>query len=154
MIALEVDGHVELEVEHPSLTPGQPVDLELSYADELARVKVMGETVLRWEDPYAPSTLDSGRGSVQLHSEAGRTTFEQVQIDRDVYYVPPSYSIGTYDVTQGDVTLPNDCFFVMGDNSPNSEDSRKWGFVDRDHLVGKAFLVFWPIVPFEVELIR
>jgi signal peptidase I len=47
-----------------------------------------------------------------------------------------------------------DHFFVMGDNSPNSEDGRKWGFVRRGHLIGKAFMVFWPVVPWEVKLIR
>jgi len=33
----------------------------------------------------------------------------------------------------------------MGDNSPNSFDSRNWGVVKRRNLIGEAFFVFWPI---------
>ena len=34
---------------------------------------------------------------------------------------------------------------MLGDNSPNSQDSRAWGFVPRENVIGKAFLVFWPV---------
>ena len=33
----------------------------------------------------------------------------------------------------------------MGDNSINSKDSRVWKFVVEEDIVGKAFLVFWPL---------
>src|SRR6185369_10940621 len=38
---------------------------------------------------------------------------------------------------------PEDKYFVMGDNRNNSEDSRYWGFVPRDLVIGRAMFVYW-----------
>jgi signal peptidase I len=40
--------------------------------------------------------------------------------------------------------VPTDCYWAMGDNSPNSKDSRYWGGVPRQNLVGRGYFVFWP----------
>jgi len=42
------------------------------------------------------------------------------------------------------ITVPPDDYFVMGDNRPNSDDSRFWGPVPRDWIIGKAVLTYWP----------
>jgi signal peptidase I len=45
--------------------------------------------------------------------------------------------------TYGPKVVPPDSLFVMGDNRDNSQDSRYWGFVPLDDVLGKAFIMYW-----------
>jgi signal peptidase I len=42
------------------------------------------------------------------------------------------------------ITIPPDHYFMMGDNRGHSDDSRFWGPVPRDWIVGKAVITYWP----------
>jgi signal peptidase I len=46
-------------------------------------------------------------------------------------------------VKDGELVVPPENYFAMGDNRDNSLDSRYWGFVPRDNIVGKPVLIFW-----------
>jgi signal peptidase I len=46
-------------------------------------------------------------------------------------------------VVNGEVVVPPNSFFALGDNRDNSEDSRYWGFVPRENIVGKPVLIYW-----------
>jgi signal peptidase I len=42
------------------------------------------------------------------------------------------------------IEVPKDSYFAMGDNSPNSYDSRGWGFVPKGEVIGKAVFILYP----------
>ena len=62
------------------------------------------------------------------------------------------YNRGPYGQEGQKITVPKDCFFVLGDNSHSSQDSRYWGFVPYKNLLGKAILIYWP--PHRIRIIK
>jgi signal peptidase I len=48
-------------------------------------------------------------------------------------------------VNQGELNIPPDSYFVLGDNRNDSEDSRYWGLVRRAAIVGKPFLIYFSV---------
>ncbi|MBI4974722.1 MAG: signal peptidase I [Candidatus Omnitrophica bacterium] len=58
-----------------------------------------------------------------------------------IYY----YNRGDYGGEGQKITTPKDSYYVLGDNSGSSRDSRYWGFVPKKNLIGKAVLIYWPL---------
>lgn len=46
-------------------------------------------------------------------------------------------------VKDGEIVVPPHSFFAMGDNRDNSLDSRYWGFVPRENIIGKPLIIYW-----------
>ncbi|HDZ76629.1 MAG TPA: signal peptidase I [Candidatus Omnitrophica bacterium] len=62
------------------------------------------------------------------------------------------YNRGQYASNGRKIQVPENSYFVLGDNSASSHDSRYWGFVSKDYLIGKAFVIYWP--PNRIRLIK
>jgi signal peptidase I len=74
--------------------------------------------------------------------------------------VPPSLDAGvtpdwfidlSHHVRDGDLVVPPGHYFVMGDNRHRSLDSRFWGFVPRENILGRPLFVYWSIDSPEVD---
>lgn len=69
---------------------------------------------------------------------------------RDVFPSPPNTRVDDRaiemlerHVERGEIVVPADCYFAMGDNRDSSLDSRYWGFVPRENIIGKPLIIYW-----------
>ena len=81
-------------------------------------------------------TVEIKAGTIYINDQpADNAIFKQV------YY----YNRGDFASEGQKIAVPNDCYFVLGDNSISSKDSRYWGFVPKKDLLGKAMVIYWPL---------
>jgi signal peptidase I len=60
--------------------------------------------------------------------------------------IPPGWAAEIRKATRdGELVVPPKDYFVMGDNRDNSADSRYWGFVPQDAIVGRPLLIYWSV---------
>src|ERR1700675_517467 len=55
----------------------------------------------------------------------------------------PAREMLANNVVNGEVVVPPNSYFAMGDNRDNSLDSRYWGFVPRENIIGKPLIIYW-----------
>lgn len=63
-------------------------------------------------------------------------TVNGVALSEPYILSPPIYS--------GSWNVPDDMFFVLGDNRNNSNDSHSWQYLPRENILGKAMIIYWP----------
>ncbi|GIO41792.1 signal peptidase I [Paenibacillus apis] len=92
-------------------------------------VKINGEVI---EEVYIQDVLDEKHANNELYNSRQNNPTSNFPNE----FVP-------------DGTVPEGYVFVMGDNRPDSTDSRRIGFVPYSDIIGRADLVFWPMQDFE-----
>lgn len=102
--------------------------------------KVLDEAIIKRVIAVPGQTID-------IDFELGEVYVDGVLLEED-YIADPTYT--DYGGMQYPYTLKTDEFFVLGDNRNNSLDSRFFGPVDRDDIIGKAVFRFYPISAFGV----
>ncbi|MHC4526715.1 MAG: signal peptidase I [Planctomycetota bacterium] len=124
----------------------------------------LGKEKLTWDLGRDPNDAGPRKTNISPRVRilgSGKLTVSHMAISRDIHYTAAKFANSgrTGLATEGHpLKLETDEFFMLGDNSPNSEDSRWWssrgkgnnnvtyrkGIVPRGHLVGKAMFVYWP----------
>ena len=86
-----------------------------------------------------------GKGKDEVEIKEGKIYINAQEFNhpsiRNIYY----YNRGDYGFIGQKIIVPDNAYYVLGDNSGSSKDSRYWGFVDDKYLIGKAILIYWPL---------
>jgi signal peptidase I len=94
--------------------------------------RIVGEPGDRLQ--FSDGVLNVNGTRVALQNEAGEIRYVSVQGER-------------YLTSSGDiVTVPKSYYFVLGDNSADSSDSRVWGCLAAKNILGRVGFRYWPIV--------
>jgi len=167
VITKNEDGGQSIDLARKSIDPpaaSKTVPVKFANVDHRLIFEYGGEKLT-----YDLGREEEGAGQISEDIEprveifgSGKLTLSHVAIFRDIHYTKVKFA-NSYEhgraTKEEPFVLGQDEFFVLGDNSPNSEDGRWWnragvankglpeyrmGTVPRNYLVGKALFVYWP----------
>ena len=118
-----------------------PVDIRQTFVKRCIgvpgdRIRVVNKEVYRngvkLDEPYKYNKTD--------YVDAYRDNFPgepNVSVDRRALDMLQNHTVN------GEVVVPPNSYFAMGDNRDSSLDSRYWGFVPRENIIGKPLIIYW-----------
>jgi signal peptidase I len=110
---------------------------------------IYGGTAFPWNrDNFGPLTVPKQGMTVPINKKTIAIygpVIERYESNQQVVITPTTIQIAGQPLTS--YTFKQGYYFMMGDNRHNSEDSRYWGFVPEDHVVGKAVFVWMSVDP-------
>ena len=105
------------------------------FLDSLNIVKLVNPELA--DVVYIKRIVGKGGDRIRI-SENGQIFVNEIQDNR---YVTNSISLSEHI----DITIPNNQYFLLGDNVENSIDSRSYGLINEENIVGKAVIKLYPI---------
>ncbi len=140
--AVLYDGEVVVEEgAAPEIRPGRRHEITVERYDKTVAVKVDGKEIIRhlYDSGGLERKYEQFIGAGAMGASAD---FERFRLCRDIYYLPERGAS-----RKTGYELDENSYFVLGDNSPHSNDSREWPSheVPSENLIGRAFMAFWPI---------
>jgi signal peptidase I len=81
----------------------------------------------------------------QVEIRDGQVFVNGQQLEQPYLEGAPTYCVIGYACQSGIVTIPAGHLFVMGDNRSNSSDSREWGPLPFDRVIGQAWVLYYPV---------
>ena len=126
------------------LDAGQP-RITLSHLDAALSVSINGTTVFRklLDRPPAAVPQNGVASRLTLGAKGGPLRVRRMRVWRDTYYRHDERA--RYLNRKGEHQIGKWGYYALGDNSRSSADSRIWGEVPADFMIGKAFVVWWPV---------
>ena len=95
------------------------------------------------EDNFGPIVIPKAESDIALTTETTSEYWDLIEQEGHTISTSASSEILIDGVPSQRYRVRKDYYFVMGDNRDNSLDSRFWGFVPSDCIIGKAFMVYW-----------
>ena len=105
------------------------------------------------EDPKRPFIKRLiGLPGDKVEIKDGRVLVNDAALDPTLARASYYYNQGEYAQEGKSIAVPDGMYFVLGDNSASSHDSRFWGYVPKKLLIGRAVCIFWP--PWRIRALR
>jgi signal peptidase I len=138
-MALEDGANRVCESGADRLVPRRTYRVGLENYDDRVVCTLDGRKAFRYDYDGAGS---GGRG-VRLGARGAKVLWERILVQRDIHY---TYGSGG-DAPSPVFELGAGEYFMLGDNSPASSDSRKWDRpgIPEENIIGRACFVFWPV---------